>query len=162
MKSNSHNHQADDPQTGEQEYQRSSHKAVKVLGPDQDSQPGHLGNGLGDARESDIEGLWDLTAGLPQDWGSRLGSWRAQTKPCVHQDQGQRSSDPTRHWARPTREYLRSPEVGVGRGSLWGWGHWRRQSWEVLLGSVKSSWKSPLALPQTLQTPGLGHLGPNN
>ena len=60
---------------------------MKVLGPDQDSQPGHLGNGLGDARESDIEGLWDLTAGLPQDWGSRLGSWRAQTKPCVHQAQ---------------------------------------------------------------------------
>ena len=24
-------------------------------------------------------------------------SWRAQTKPCVHQDPGERSSDPTRH-----------------------------------------------------------------
>ena len=44
---------------------------MKVLGPDQDSQPGDLGNGLGDPRESDIEGLRDLTAGLPQDWGNR-------------------------------------------------------------------------------------------
>ena len=27
-------------------------------------------------------------------------SWRAQTKPCVHQDPGERSSVPTRYWAR--------------------------------------------------------------
>ena len=26
--------------------------------------------------------------------------WRAQTKPCVHQDPGERSSDPTIDWAR--------------------------------------------------------------
>ena len=31
---------------------------------------------------------------LTQDWGNRL--WRAQTKACVHQDLGERGSDPTR------------------------------------------------------------------
>ena len=31
---------------------------------------------------------------LTQDW--EIDSWRAQTKPCVHQDPGERSSDPTR------------------------------------------------------------------
>ena len=29
-----------------------------------------------------------------QDW--EINSWRAQTKPCAHQDPGERSSDPTR------------------------------------------------------------------
>ena len=40
---------------------------MKVLGPDQDSQPGDLGNGLGDPRESDIEGQRDLITELPQE-----------------------------------------------------------------------------------------------
>ena len=31
---------------------------------------------------------------LTQDW--ETDSWRAQTEPCVHQDPGERSSDPTR------------------------------------------------------------------
>ena len=30
---------------------------------------------------------------LTQDW--EIDSWRAQTKPCVYQDPGERSSDPT-------------------------------------------------------------------
>ena len=33
-------------------------------------------------------------------------SWRAQTKPCVHQDPGERSGDPTRDWARLAWECL--------------------------------------------------------
>ena len=31
---------------------------------------------------------------LTQDW--EIDSWRAQTEPCVHQDPGERSGDPTR------------------------------------------------------------------
>ena len=31
---------------------------------------------------------------LTQDW--EIGSWRAPTEPCVHQDPGERSSDHTR------------------------------------------------------------------
>ena len=31
---------------------------------------------------------------LTQHW--ETDSWRAQTEPCVHQDPGERSSDPTR------------------------------------------------------------------
>ena len=31
---------------------------------------------------------------LTQDW--EIDSWRAQTERCVHQDAGERSSDPTR------------------------------------------------------------------
>ena len=44
-------------------------------------------------------------------------SWRAQTKPCVHQDPGERSSDPTRHWARLAYECPGVSSRGVG----WQW-----------------------------------------
>ena len=37
----------------------------------QASQPGDSTNGLGILRESDLEGLWDLMIGLPQDWGKQ-------------------------------------------------------------------------------------------
>ena len=55
--------------------------------------------GLGIPRESDFEGQWDLITGLPQDWGWEAGwqilhSWRAQTKYCVHQDQGKGTVTP--------------------------------------------------------------------
>ena len=52
--------------------------------------------------------------------GHRTGetdSWRAQTKPCVHQDPGERSSDHTRDWPRLAHECS-----GVsGRGVGWWW-----------------------------------------
>ena len=52
---------------------------------------------------------------LTQDW--ETDSWRAQTKPCAHQDSGERSSDPTRDWPRLAHECL-----GVsGRGVGWWW-----------------------------------------
>ena len=77
-------------------YQRSSLSVVKVLSPRQASQPGDLTNGWGIPRESDLEGQQDLIIGLPQDWEKqRSYCWRAQTKSCVHQDPGERSSDPT-------------------------------------------------------------------
>ena len=58
-------------------------------------------------------------------------SWRAQTKPFVHQDVGERSSDPTRDWARLACECLGISDGGVG----WQWpamgsGDWLQQSWE--------------------------------
>ena len=40
---------------------------------------------------------------------------RAQTKPCVHQDPGERSSDPTRDWARLACEYPGISDGGVGQ-----------------------------------------------
>ena len=40
-------------------------------------------------------------------------SWRAQTKPCVHQDPGERRSDPTGDWARLAYEC-----AGVSSGDL--------------------------------------------
>ena len=44
-------------------------------------------------------------------------SWRAQTKPCAHQDPGERSSGPTRDWAR-----LAWKCPGVSRGDVnWQW-----------------------------------------
>jgi len=49
--------------------------------------------GLGILRESDTEGQQNLIMGLPQDWGKqRFHSWKTQTKSCVHQDPGERSS----------------------------------------------------------------------
>ena len=47
--------------------------------------------------------------------GNRL--WGAQTKPCVHQDPGERSSDPTRDSPRLARE---CPGIsGGGMGQRW-------------------------------------------
>ena len=64
----------------------------------------------------------------------RLRCWRAQTKSCVLQDPGERSSDPTGDWTRPTTAVGGSPmEVGVSSGSSWGQGHWRQQSWKMPL-----------------------------
>ena len=45
-----------------------------------------------ESREYDPEGQWDLTIGFHRTGGK---SWRAQTKPCPHQDPEQKSSDPT-------------------------------------------------------------------
>ena len=58
--------QADDPQIGEQLYQRSSHTVAKLLGPTQISEPGGLAEGLRTRREFDFEGQWNLITELPQ------------------------------------------------------------------------------------------------
>ena len=42
-------------------------------------------------------------------------SWRAQTKPCAHQDSGKWSSDPIRDWVRHTCECLGVSHGGLGR-----------------------------------------------
>jgi len=50
------------------------------------------------------------------NWGN-TDSWRTQTKPCVHQDPGERNNDPTRDWAR-----LACVCLGVcGGGMSWQW-----------------------------------------
>ena len=58
-------------------------------------------------------------------------SWRAQTRPCAHQDPSERSSDPTRDSARFACE---CPGVsGGGVGQQWpdeGSGALNTQSWE--------------------------------
>ena len=52
---------------------------------------------------------------VTQAW--ETDSRRAQTKPCAHQDPGERSSDPTRDCPRLAHEY---PEVsGGGVGQQW-------------------------------------------
>ena len=52
---------------------------------------------------------------LPQDWGNRL--LEGTTKPCAHQDPGERSNDSTKDWARLACE---SPGVaGRGVGQQW-------------------------------------------
>ena len=56
-------------------------------------------------------------------------SWRAQTKPCVHQDPGERSSDPTRGWPTCPEVQESSAEAWVDRGLLQGQGHWTQQCW---------------------------------
>ena len=42
-------------------------------------------------------------------------SWRAQTKSCVHQDPGEKSSEPTRDWPRLARECPGVSSRGVSR-----------------------------------------------
>ena len=45
----------------------------------------------------------------------KTDSWKTQTKPCVHQDPGERSNDPTRNWARLLCECPRVSSGGMGR-----------------------------------------------
>ena len=63
---------ADDSQTEEQLYQRSSHTVAKVLGTTTTSQPEDLAKGLRIPREFDFGGQWDLITEFPQNWGNRL------------------------------------------------------------------------------------------
>ena len=78
----------------EQLYRRSSHTVVKVLGPQQISQLGDPAKELRTPREFDFEGQWDLITDFHRTEGADF--WRVQTKPCVYQDLGESSSDPTR------------------------------------------------------------------
>ena len=116
-----------DPQTRGQLYQRSSHTVVKVLGPQQISQLGDPAKELRTPREFDFEGQWDLITELPRNWGNR-DSWRTQTKPCEHQDLGERSSDTTREWARLACECPGVSSGGIGSSQ----GNWIQQPWEPL------------------------------
>ena len=101
---------ADDPQTGKQLYQRSSCTVVKVLGP---SRFPNLG-----IWQRDWEPPGNLTLKASGIWiqnfhrTGETDSQRTQTKPCAHQDPGERSSDPTRDWVRLACE---CPEVPGGR-----------------------------------------------
>ena len=65
-------HQADNPQAGEQFYQRNSHTVMEVLGPTTDFPTWDLAKELRPLREFDFGGQWDLATELPQDWGNRL------------------------------------------------------------------------------------------
>ena len=48
-------------------------------------------------------------------------SWRSETKTCVYQDPGERSSDPIKHWARLPVSVQESPMEGrVNSGLLQG------------------------------------------
>ena len=113
----------------------------------QTSHPGDPAKELAIPRESELEVQRDWIAGFPQDWGKqRLHSCRAQAKPCVHQEPGERSSDPTGDWAKPTCECWRVSWGGEGRQWLaTGTG---TPAAAVLGGDpwCESSWRSPLAL----------------
>ena len=64
-------------------------------------------------REFDFGGQWDLITDHIEDW--ETNSWRAQTKPCVYQDQGERSSDPKRDLPRLACEHPGVSSRGVGQ-----------------------------------------------
>ena len=54
-------------------------------------------------------------------------SWRAQTKLCVQQEPGERSSIPTRHRARFALSVLESQANSFGVGQQWASGQIRRE-----------------------------------
>ena len=88
-----------------------------------------MGGGI--PRESDVEGYWDLIAGLRQNWGKqRLHSWRAHTKWCAHRDPGEGAVTPGETELDLPASAGGSPaEAGGGCGSLWGQGHWQQKFW---------------------------------
>ena len=75
-------------------------------------QPGDPEKGLSIPRESDFEGQQDLIIELLQGLGNK-DSWKAQSKPCVQQNPGERNSNLTRDWARLVCVFL-----GVSGGGL--------------------------------------------
>ena len=103
------------PTNTEQLYQRNSHTVKKVLLPTTDFPTYGSGKETENPREFDFGGQWDLIIEFTQDW--ETDSCGAQTKPCVHQDPGERSSDPTRDWHRLACECTWVSGTGVG----WRW-----------------------------------------
>ena len=109
--------QADDPQTGEQLYQRCSCTVAKVLGSTTDF--AIWGSGKGNQNPQGW-GQWDVTTELSQDWGNRLLEGTA--KNCVHQSPGERSRDsreaelglPVSVLGSPTRCAQQWPATGSG------------------------------------------------
>ena len=104
------------------------------------SQLGDLAKGLRTPREFDLKaiGIW------LQNF-HRIGktdSWRAQTKSCAHQDPEERSSDPTREWARLACE---CPGVSGG-GMGWQWLPWGHRHW-IQQSLHKSFWRRSPLLP---------------
>ena len=106
-------HRADNPQTGEQLYQRSFHTIVKVLGPTTDFPAWGI-------QQRDWETPGNLTLKASGIWlqnflmSGETDSQRAQTKPCEQQDPGERNNDTTRNWASLACE---CPEISSrGRG----------------------------------------------
>ena len=91
----------------------------------------HRGRGSGCSRPGyGINPLLEEVAVNPTIKPSELNragetdSWRAQTKPCVHQDPGERSSDPTRDWpSLPMNVQESLAEAWVGDGLLQDQGH---------------------------------------
>ena len=73
-------------------------------------------------------------------------SWRAQTKPCMHQDSEERSRNPTGGWTKTTCTCWRVSCGGVGQqGLTTGMG-----GLDTVLQSplwCKPSWRSPLTRP---------------
>ena len=73
----------------------STKEAAKIPGPRAGFPAWVSAKGLGIPRESDFEGQRDLIPQLPKDWGKqRLLEGTHTQKSCVHQDPGERSSDP--------------------------------------------------------------------
>ena len=105
-------HRADNPQTGEQLYQRNSCTVAKVLGPTTDFPTWESGKGTENPGNLTVK-----SSGICYRTSTGTGTWRAQTKPCVHQNPGERSCNPTRACAGLTSE-----RVGVsGAGTGWQW-----------------------------------------
>ena len=104
-----------------------------------------LAKGLGIPRDSDFEGHWDLITEFPQDQGNR-DSPRAQTNLVCTRTQGKGAVTPRE--TEPDVQIVACLRIrGTGSSSP---------------GRHKSSGRRlPLALPERLQTPGLGHLRPN-
>ena len=93
--------------------------------------------------------------------GYRRQSWRAQTKPCVHQNSGVKQ--------RPHRSLNRN-HLLVLEGLLWSHRSERPHHRDRGAGSSspedgpwhESSWRSPLSLPWSPQTQGLVSTGQKN
>ena len=112
-KTKPHTHWMDNPKTAEPQHQRSFPTLLKVLSS-------HVRLFSSGNWHMDQESPGDLILKVCRIWlqdfhrmgvggGQKLPFWRAQTKSCVHHDPGERSSDPTGDWTRPSCSVGGSP-----------------------------------------------------
>ena len=136
-----------DPQTGNNNTKEVGSLLWRFWAPHQAAQPG--------VQQRDWESPGNLTLKVSRIWlqdfhrtgGNRLHSWRTQTRSCMHQDPGERSSDLTEDWTRPKCWCWRVSYGGVGQ--QWLATGMRALTEAVLEGAPwnKSPWRSPLTLP---------------
>ena len=91
---------------------------MKALNPTSGFPPGDPTKGLGIPKESDLEGQWDLTPRLPQDWGKQgLQSCRSQTKQNKTQTQRKGAMTPQETEPKPPAS-VGGPPVEVDQQEL--------------------------------------------
>ena len=156
-----------DPQTENNYITEVLPQELEFWVPHEAPQPEGLELGVGDFRAFGFEGQWGLSVGLHRTGGNRDSTLRRCTQGFMCTGTEGKAVSPQKPGPDLRADLRGTPgEVGVGCGPIQGQGHW----WWRPLGNTPQcelSWRSPfwhqdLGPPNSLQTPVLVCLRPNN